>query len=165
MSLLKEITDKTAAVAWSPCKEKPGLIALGSKEGSGSGFDNVGGELAIYDLDFAKTTDKSCHAAGTVKASARFTALAWSEMKMQKAAYPLGPCYRRWRYLVYGNGRWFRRRYTIISFQCVSSAVGKKAVWSSHIHHRLSRTHTDLERGCGADADDDAEQRMALMID
>ena len=90
MSLLKQIDDKVAVVAWSPVQDHPALMALGSKEGSGTGFDDVGGDLSLYPLDFSKTGDTACHAVGSVKVSARFQSLAWSHLPAHAAAFPYG---------------------------------------------------------------------------
>ena len=76
MSLLKQIDDKAPVVAWSPVADHPALIALGSKEGSGTGFDDTGGDLSLYPLDFSETGNTGLHPAGSVKVSARFQSLA-----------------------------------------------------------------------------------------
>ena len=53
MSLLKQVEDKGVTVAWSPLNEARTLLAAGSKEGAGGGFDDYGGELQVFDADFS----------------------------------------------------------------------------------------------------------------
>ena len=51
MPLLKSLDDKGATVAWSPLGgNAASLLATGTKEGAGGGFDDYGGDLEIYDL-------------------------------------------------------------------------------------------------------------------
>lgn len=57
--LLKEIRDTGATVAWSPCEHLSRVVAGGTKEGGGGGFEDYGGELTVYRFD---TGDQS-HAA------------------------------------------------------------------------------------------------------
>ena len=56
---MKEIEDKGATVAWSRSKLHPSILAVGTKEGGGSGFDNHGGELELHGLDFANSSRSS----------------------------------------------------------------------------------------------------------
>lgn len=56
MSIIKQLTDRGATIAWSPMREIPNLIASGTKEGGGGGFDDYGGELAVHRIDM-NTTD------------------------------------------------------------------------------------------------------------
>ena len=90
MSLLKQIDDKAPVVAWSPVADHPALLALGSKEGSGSGFDDVGGDLSLYPLDFSDTGNTSVHPAGSVKVTSRFQSLAWTELHAQASTFTHG---------------------------------------------------------------------------
>jgi len=53
MSLLKQIEDKGAVLEWSPVAEYANLVALGTKDSAGAGFDDHGGELELHSLDFA----------------------------------------------------------------------------------------------------------------
>lgn len=77
MSLLKEIPDRGATTAWSPLASAPNLIAVGFKDvGSGTGFDNVGGELEIYELDLTSTQETPKRIAHG-KTAARFNCIAW----------------------------------------------------------------------------------------
>jgi protein transport protein SEC31 len=59
MSLLKQIDDKGAVLAWSRLSAHPGLVALGTKDSAGGGFDDYGGELELHRVDFsdAKTSN------------------------------------------------------------------------------------------------------------
>ena len=56
MTTLKEISDKGATIAWSPLRAYPALLATGTKEGGGGGFDDYGGELAVHSLDLSSTS-------------------------------------------------------------------------------------------------------------
>ena len=79
MSLVKEIEDKGATLAWSPVATAPNFVALGMKDSGGGGFDDYGGELEIHKLDFSNVSLK-CNVVGSVKTSGRFQSLAWSAM-------------------------------------------------------------------------------------
>ena len=50
-TLLKEIRDMGATIAWSPCEHLPKAVAAGTKEGGGGGFEDYGGELVIHEMD------------------------------------------------------------------------------------------------------------------
>jgi hypothetical protein len=52
MSLLKQIDDKGAVIEWSPITSNPSMVALGTKDSAGSGFDDYGGDLEIHKLNF-----------------------------------------------------------------------------------------------------------------
>lgn len=52
MSALKEI-NAHAVSTWSPVASRSNVLALGSKEGVGVGFDNVGGELQLHSMNFS----------------------------------------------------------------------------------------------------------------
>jgi hypothetical protein len=52
MSLLKQIDDKGAVIEWSPISSNPNMVALGTKDSAGSGFDDYGGDLEIHKLNF-----------------------------------------------------------------------------------------------------------------
>ena len=45
--LLREIKDVGATIAWSPTAREPSMLAIGTKEGAGTSFDNYGGELQV----------------------------------------------------------------------------------------------------------------------
>ena len=56
MSVLKQIVDRGATVAWSPTH--PALIAVATKEGVGSrGFDDYGSLLELYQLNMQTDPD------------------------------------------------------------------------------------------------------------
>ena len=60
MSVVKEIEDVGATLAWCPSgrPEKP-LLAVGTKEGSGGGFDDYGGELSLHEFDVTDASQGS----------------------------------------------------------------------------------------------------------
>jgi len=89
MSLLKELPDKGATIAWSSVKSHPNLMALGTKDGGG-GFDDYGGELEIHRFDFANYSDQGSTVLGKFKTQTRFASLAWSEMATKPTDFPLG---------------------------------------------------------------------------
>ncbi|KAK1739842.1 protein transport protein SEC31-like protein [Skeletonema marinoi] len=79
MTLITQIEDKGAVVAWSPIGEYADVIALGSKEKGGIGFDDYGGELELYDLNITKEgSNNSPTLLGSLKTSTRFGSIAWS---------------------------------------------------------------------------------------
>lgn len=90
MSLLKEIGDKGAVVEWSPLKEQANLVALGSKDSTGSGFDDYGSELELHSLDLCDTSSSSTTQIGVARASSRFSSIAWSKMVVNRQAFPYG---------------------------------------------------------------------------
>ncbi len=50
MSLLEELSNKGACVAWSPLSSHRQLLALGTKDSGRVGFDDVGGVLEIHGI-------------------------------------------------------------------------------------------------------------------
>ena len=52
--ILAEIKDRGAVLEWSPFTSRPSLVAIGTKDSAGAGFDEYGGELELYDLDFSQ---------------------------------------------------------------------------------------------------------------
>ena len=68
MSLLKQIDDKGAVLEWSPIASQPNMVALGTKDSSGAGFDDYGGELELHVLDFANAASTSSVPIGKCKA-------------------------------------------------------------------------------------------------
>lgn len=68
---LKEISDKGVTVAWSPSPAASSLLAMGTKEGAGRGFDEYGGDLELYDVDFTQNADTECPRIGGVKTTQR----------------------------------------------------------------------------------------------
>ncbi len=89
MSLLKQVEDKNANLAWSPLPDQGNLVALGTRDGGGGGFDDYGGELEIHKLDFG-VGDTRTTVMGTVRTNGRFTALAWSALHNKRADFPMG---------------------------------------------------------------------------
>ena len=53
MSLLRRIENKGCVLEWSPIALQPNLVALGTKDSAGAGFDDYGGDLEIHRLDFS----------------------------------------------------------------------------------------------------------------
>ena len=52
MSLLKSLDDKGCTIAWSPLggAGRQSILAAGTKEGAGGGFEEYGGDLELFDL-------------------------------------------------------------------------------------------------------------------
>ena len=64
MSVLKTIVDRGAVVAWSPLTGPHAhVLATGSKEGGGGGFDDRGGDLTLYAADLSSATQE-CRVVG-----------------------------------------------------------------------------------------------------
>jgi len=79
MTLITQIEDKGAVVAWSPIGEYADVIALGSKEKGGIGFDDYGGSLELYNLNITNEGGQSSPTLlGTLQTSTRFASIAWS---------------------------------------------------------------------------------------
>eukprot|EP00545_Synedropsis_sp_CCMP1620_P010337 CAMPEP_0119006448 /NCGR_PEP_ID=MMETSP1176-20130426/2301_1 /TAXON_ID=265551 /ORGANISM="Synedropsis recta cf, Strain CCMP1620" /LENGTH=178 /DNA_ID=CAMNT_0006958361 /DNA_START=24 /DNA_END=557 /DNA_ORIENTATION=+ len=72
---ITQIEDKSCTVAWSPHKSHADVIALGTKDSGGIGFEDYGGELDLYDLNLGGDDPKLLK---TVKTTHRFGSLAWS---------------------------------------------------------------------------------------
>jgi len=53
---VKAVLDKGACIAWSPLDHAPNVLATGTKEGGGGGFEDYGGELARHGFDYAQPT-------------------------------------------------------------------------------------------------------------
>lgn len=68
MSLLKQIDDKGAVLAWSRLAAHPGLVALGTKDSAGGGFDDYGGELELHQVDFSDARTSSSKLLGKARA-------------------------------------------------------------------------------------------------
>jgi len=89
MTKIAELKDKGAVVAWSPLVgEYADVIALGSKEKGGIGFDDYGGELELYDWNITQTAHNDNDDStllpeptllGSIKTTTRFGSLAWSK--------------------------------------------------------------------------------------
>jgi protein transport protein SEC31 len=69
MSLLSEIQDRGAVLEWSPFPERPSLVAVGTKDSAGAGFDEYGGEMELFDLDFTKPSSTPTAPIASVKAA------------------------------------------------------------------------------------------------
>ncbi|EQC35750.1 hypothetical protein SDRG_06509 [Saprolegnia diclina VS20] len=88
MSLLKEV-NAHATVAWSPMKHRANLMALGSKDGVGVGFDNYGGELQLFSMDFADVSPLPVQL-GSIKTSSRFMTMSWADVLKHQSTCELG---------------------------------------------------------------------------
>ncbi|RHZ16037.1 hypothetical protein DYB37_001798 [Aphanomyces astaci] len=88
MSLLKEV-NASATVAWSPIKHRSNLIALGSKDGVGVGFESYGGELQLMSMDFADVSPAPIQL-GSIKTSSRFLSLSWADVVRHQSSMELG---------------------------------------------------------------------------
>ncbi len=62
-SPLKVIPDRGCVLAWSPNPQTPGMLATGVKEGGGGGFDDYGGDLTLFGVDFHNPS-QTCNALG-----------------------------------------------------------------------------------------------------
>ena len=58
MHALKTIPDRGAVVAWSPLPGNPNILAAGTKEGGGGGFEEYGGDLTLYAVDLSTGTQQ-----------------------------------------------------------------------------------------------------------
>lgn len=65
--LLHQLEDRGAVLEWSPKRSAPNMVAIGTKDSAGAGFDDYGGELELHDLDVA-VGSKSSAPVGKVKA-------------------------------------------------------------------------------------------------
>lgn len=81
MTKIAELKDKGAVVAWSPLREYADVIACGSKEKGGIGFDDYGGDLELYDWNITQNNDAGGMPEptllGSIKTATRFGSLAW----------------------------------------------------------------------------------------
>jgi hypothetical protein len=69
MSYVKSIVDKGAVLEWSPLAAHSSIVALGTKESAGGGFDDYGGEIELHKLDFWNTKSSSSTLLGKAKAT------------------------------------------------------------------------------------------------
>lgn len=81
MTKIAELKDKGAVVAWSPLREYADVVAVGSKDKGGIGFEDNGGEIELYDLNITQNnqTDGLPEPTllGSVKTTTQFGSLAW----------------------------------------------------------------------------------------
>ncbi|GBG24510.1 Protein transport protein SEC31 [Hondaea fermentalgiana] len=76
MSVVQEIKDKGAVLAWCPIKAKSTYIALGAKDGANEKtFDDYGGELDIYNVGLNGESEPKF--VGKAETSTRFNCIAW----------------------------------------------------------------------------------------
>lgn len=91
MSVLKQVEDVGATLAWYPELLKGGdaMIALGTKEVSGGGFDDYGASLEIHKLDLSDGVVSSKASGVGKKSSSRFCSLTWHNL-LKSDALPMG---------------------------------------------------------------------------
>mmetsp|Transcript_42919 Transcript_42919/g.103852 ORF Transcript_42919/g.103852 Transcript_42919/m.103852 type:complete len:1039 (-) Transcript_42919:4532-7648(-) len=87
MTKITEIEEKSAATAWSPIQSCSDVIAIGTKDSGGIGFEDTGSELDLYDLDLS--TGNEPRLLGSVKTEARFSSVSWSPETLG-GKYPMG---------------------------------------------------------------------------
>lgn len=75
-TLLKEIADVSAVLAWSPARPLATVFASGTREGGGGSFEDYGGELRLSAFDLA-AQDKTCHPLASIKTPCVATQPAW----------------------------------------------------------------------------------------
>eukprot|EP00633_Aureoumbra_lagunensis_P002734 CAMPEP_0197289396 /NCGR_PEP_ID=MMETSP0890-20130614/6643_1 /TAXON_ID=44058 ORGANISM="Aureoumbra lagunensis, Strain CCMP1510" /NCGR_SAMPLE_ID=MMETSP0890 /ASSEMBLY_ACC=CAM_ASM_000533 /LENGTH=1155 /DNA_ID=CAMNT_0042760781 /DNA_START=116 /DNA_END=3580 /DNA_ORIENTATION=+ len=88
--LIKSIEDVGATLAWYPVKKSGGesMIALGTKEVIGSGFDDYGASLEIHKLEL-QDNEKKSKAQAKGKTTSRFASLTWSAQSSDTLPYGL----------------------------------------------------------------------------
>lgn len=79
MTKVTHIDNRCSAVSWSPIGSCTDLIALGSKDSGGAGFDDYGGELELFNLRITSPEMNSKPAiVGCVKTTSRFSSIGWT---------------------------------------------------------------------------------------
>jgi len=79
MTKVAQIEDRGAAVAWSPVQNHADVIALGSKDSGTIGFDDLGGELELYNLGITSGNSSNApQVIGSVKTTSRFSSVGWT---------------------------------------------------------------------------------------
>lgn len=68
MTSLKQIRDKGAILAWCPLHAHSSIVALGTKDSAGGGFEDYGGDLELHRLDFWDTKSSESTLLGKSKA-------------------------------------------------------------------------------------------------
>ena len=82
MPLAKSISDRGSCVCWSPFKNQRELLALGTKESIGAnGFDDYGGRLELYDMDFSGGVKGAPKLLFSIETTQRFGSIAWGPHK------------------------------------------------------------------------------------
>ena len=69
MSFLKTIADKGAVLEWCPLSSSSAVVALGTKDSAGGGFDDYGGEIELHQLDLWDAKSSSSTLIGKAKAT------------------------------------------------------------------------------------------------
>mmetsp|Transcript_18148 Transcript_18148/g.51678 ORF Transcript_18148/g.51678 Transcript_18148/m.51678 type:complete len:1054 (+) Transcript_18148:126-3287(+) len=91
MTKITQIEDRSATTAWCPIRSHADVIALGTKDSGGGGFDDTGGELDLYDLNVAQSKEGP-KMLGSVKCTSRFASLGWAlpTAKIGNGKYDMG---------------------------------------------------------------------------
>ena len=90
MTLITQIEERGAVVAWCPLSSHADIVALGLKDSGGGGFDtsSYGSELELYNLNITNDDDKP-KLLGSIKTASRFASIGWcSSSNVQQ--YPMG---------------------------------------------------------------------------
>ncbi|CAJ1954327.1 unnamed protein product [Cylindrotheca closterium] len=87
MTKITEIEGKSAVAAWSPIQSCSDVIAIGTKDSGGIGFEDNGSALDLYDLDLSNGDEPRL--LGSVKTEARFSSVCWSPETLG-GKYPMG---------------------------------------------------------------------------
>jgi len=86
MTIITQLEDRGAVIAWSPLLNNGDIVAIGVKDSGGIGFDDYGGELEIYDLSIT-SGNNGPKLLGSVKTASRFASLGWSS---SMEGFPMG---------------------------------------------------------------------------
>lgn len=91
MTIIAQVEDRGAVVAWSPIPGQADLIAIGAKDSGGIGFDDYGGELELYKLNISSTDGSSKpEVQGKISTPARFASIGWTPANFQSGNYEMG---------------------------------------------------------------------------
>uniref|UniRef100_A0A7S4RGY3 WW domain-containing protein n=1 Tax=Ditylum brightwellii TaxID=49249 RepID=A0A7S4RGY3_9STRA len=80
MTRISQVEDRGAVVAWSPIYSHADVIALGTKDSGGVGFDDYGGELELCDMKITcpEGSQPTPQVIGSIKTTTRFSSLGWT---------------------------------------------------------------------------------------
>ncbi|KAK8789941.1 hypothetical protein WA158_006721 [Blastocystis sp. Blastoise] len=88
MTIITSIKGENAAFAWCPMDTHKTIVAIASKEGSISGFDDNKGTLQVYDFDINHTDGPKLLA--SLDLENRVTSLCWGKTLIAETPYPYG---------------------------------------------------------------------------
>jgi len=91
MTLITQIEDRGAVVAWCPLSTHADLVALGLKDSGGGGFDTTsyGSELEVYNLSITDNESDKPKLLGSIKTTSRFASIGWCN-NLGNGQYPMG---------------------------------------------------------------------------